>query len=79
MKLILNICVSLFLLCACGDENAHKTADWYKQHRDVLKTDLKKCKGISYKNRENWCEAAVQANRELMGERIKADRNKSYY
>lgn len=66
MKKLIMISATALLMVACGDPNAHKTVEWYMEHQDVMKEDVKKCETISLKNRENWCEAAEQAERKKM-------------
>lgn len=70
MKTIMLSAVCLLLLCSCEDENAHKTIDWYMQHREAIEADVQKCDGIAEKNQDNWCASAYQAQRNVTAERI---------
>lgn len=73
MKRLMLLAAAVVLAAACTktDENAHKTTEWYMEHRDVLTQDLERCAQISLKNQENWCAAADLANRKIRAQRVR--------
>lgn len=75
------VCGLVLSAAACGEGNAHKTAEWYlkPENRKVLEADLEKCKSISFKNQENWCAAARTAERRIDADKIREGIKKRAY